>query len=78
MPLSKNKAWFRRKSFGFGWGLPLRWQGWAVLLVYFGALWLGILSFSKHGTGTIIGYASAITAIFLVILFWKGEAVTKK
>ena len=25
-------AWFRPKSFGYGAGLPLRWQGWALLL----------------------------------------------
>jgi hypothetical protein len=28
MPLPRNKAWFRAMTYGWGWGLPLRWQGW--------------------------------------------------
>lgn len=31
--------WFAAKRYGWGWGLPLRWQGWAVLI-----LWLAILT----------------------------------
>lgn len=26
--------WFRAKRYGWGWGLPLVWQGWAVLGIY--------------------------------------------
>lgn len=26
--------WFPAKRYGWGWGLPTIWQGWAVLLVY--------------------------------------------
>ena len=28
------KPWFAAKRYGYGSGLPLRWQGWAVLAVY--------------------------------------------
>ncbi len=31
---SKSKAWFAPKRYGFGAGLPIAWQGWAVLAVY--------------------------------------------
>jgi hypothetical protein len=31
--LFKNEgAWFRAKKFGYGAGLPFKWQGWALLL----------------------------------------------
>ena len=30
--------WFPAKSFGYGWGLPQRWQGWMVLALYMGAV----------------------------------------
>ena len=42
--LNDSKPWFRQKSFGYGAGLPVAWQGWAllaahiVLLVGLGAL----------------------------------------
>jgi hypothetical protein len=26
--------WFPAKRFGWGWGLPITWQGWAVLFVF--------------------------------------------
>lgn len=29
--------WFRAKRYGWGWGLPVRWQAWVVLIAY-GAL----------------------------------------
>jgi hypothetical protein len=33
--MKKNKKiWFPAKKYGVGWGLPLAWQGWAVLIGY--------------------------------------------
>ena len=29
-----SDAWFRPKTFGYGAGLPIRWQGWALLAAY--------------------------------------------
>ncbi|WP_338069195.1 hypothetical protein [Pararobbsia silviterrae] len=26
--------WFPAKTSGWGWGIPVRWEGWAVLAVY--------------------------------------------
>lgn len=39
--LSDNKAWFRPKSFGLGAGLPIVWQGWALLAAHI-ALIIGL------------------------------------
>jgi hypothetical protein len=39
-------AWFAAKTFGYGAGLPIAWQGWALLGVMFGcgvALWWTLL-----------------------------------
>ena len=30
----EDGAWFRQKTFGYGAGLPIAWQGWAVLIAY--------------------------------------------
>ncbi len=34
MSQKSPKPWFAAKRYGYGSGLPLRWQGWAVLAVY--------------------------------------------
>jgi len=28
-----NNYWFRAKRYGWGWGLPITWQGWVVFVV---------------------------------------------
>jgi len=28
------RYWFRAKRYGFGWGLPLAWQGWVFFLLW--------------------------------------------
>jgi hypothetical protein len=35
MPRDDN-YWFRAKRYGWGWGPPVRWQGWVVTVVWFG------------------------------------------
>ena len=31
-PLVSNDMWFPAKKRGYGWGLPVKWQGWATLV----------------------------------------------
>ena len=31
----KRTYWFRAKEYGWGWGLPLTWQGWVVFAAFF-------------------------------------------
>jgi hypothetical protein len=35
MDKNTKKPWFRQKRYGYGWGLPLTWQGWLLLVAYF-------------------------------------------
>ncbi|MES2754336.1 MAG: hypothetical protein V4659_06690 [Pseudomonadota bacterium] len=32
------RAWFAPKRYGYGAGLPIAWQGWALLLAFIGVL----------------------------------------
>ena len=34
MPRAPSKPWFAPKRYGYGAGLPIAWQGWAVLAAY--------------------------------------------
>jgi hypothetical protein len=39
-PEQPTQYWFRAKRYGWGWGLPMRWQGWVALAAY-GAVMTG-------------------------------------
>lgn len=36
---AKKNYWFKTKKYGWGWGLPLTWQGWASFGIFI-AIWL--------------------------------------
>ena len=33
-PARSKQYWFPVKRYGWGWGLPIVWQGWVVLVAY--------------------------------------------
>tara|TARA_R110002094_G_scaffold139236_1_gene130421 strand:+ start:261 stop:527 length:267 start_codon:yes stop_codon:yes gene_type:complete len=74
MSLPKDKAWFAAKTYGYGWGLPLRWQGWVVMVGYLVAMMLGAVFLAEKSVGAFIGLAVTISAILYVICLWKGGA----
>jgi hypothetical protein len=37
--------WFPKKRYGWGWGLPVRWQGWLVFALYAALLYAGFYYF---------------------------------
>ncbi len=49
MSLPKEKAWFPAKRYGYGWGIPRRWQGWLVLCIYLFSLLLASLQLVRTG-----------------------------
>jgi undecaprenyl pyrophosphate phosphatase UppP len=63
--------WFRAKRFGYGAGLPFKWQGWVVLGFYVLAMTgLGLLADNDKAIPTIVTVALMliVTGIFLVIV----------
>ena len=66
--------WFSAKRYGWGWGIPTRWQGWVVLVAYFALLGLTVLLF--HPDRAPITFALLVMALSLVLVAvcWvKGE-----
>jgi hypothetical protein len=71
--MEKTPYWFAAKRYGWGWGLPLTWQGWVVYALWIAVL-LGSLPFLRprqhpfeHGA-FLIGMVAAL----LGICYWKG------
>lgn len=64
--MSENREWFAAKRYSYGAGLPIAWQGWALLLGFI-ALVIAAGLFIPY---TLIGYISAIVILtipFLII-----------
>jgi hypothetical protein len=66
-----KKYWFPAKRYGWGWGAPNCWQGWAVF-----GLWL---AFTMLGTrllpniGAFVIHTILLAGILVFICYWKGE-----
>ncbi|KQQ87840.1 hypothetical protein [Massilia sp. Leaf139] len=69
------RYWFpvRPASRGWGWGLPLVWQGWAVYAGFFAALIGGPILLAPYGQLATIVYSCLVAAIFVALVAWKGE-----
>jgi uncharacterized membrane protein YhaH (DUF805 family) len=74
MSLPKNEAWFAAKRYGYGWGLPARWQGWLVLLIYLFSLLLAGLQFAHARPLKFEAYVIIFSVLLVAICAWKGEA----
>lgn len=74
MEQGKPDYWFAVKRYGWGWGFPVRWQGWAVLGLYFGSIYVAIRYFPPRNSpvGFIVWFAVA-SAFLIAVVVWKGE-----
>jgi hypothetical protein len=69
----EKKIWFPAKKYGWGWGPPVCWQGWVVLLAYFILLGAGgVLLLPKH-PGLFLGCVGILVTVLVSICLLKGE-----
>jgi hypothetical protein len=64
--VSNDSEWFAPKRYGFGIGIPIRWQGWA-LTIGFVAIAVGLCGTLNRRPLQLIALMVPITAAFLVI-----------
>lgn len=66
--------WFPAKRYGWGWGPPVRWQGWVVLALYTLLLSLSALTFlPSDNIAAFLACAVALTIALMVVCWSKGE-----
>jgi len=72
--MADTRYWFPAKRYGWGWGLPVAWQGWGVLAAHLGLLILGfaLIDLDTNALGFLL-YVGAITAALLMVCWLKGE-----
>ena len=71
----KPAFWFPVKRYGWGWGLPVCWQGWLVFLGYLALIFGGLRYFTAERVATsgALIYCAVVTIAFIVIVVVKGE-----
>ena len=72
--MAEEAYWFQARRFGWGWGLPLRWEGWVVYGVFAVAVVAGpfLVSPIKKPVAFHLYLLLVIAALFLVC-WLKGE-----
>ena len=70
----KPAFWFPVKRYGWGWGLPVRWQGWIVFASYLALLYAGFDYFRpRRSLVALLIYLTVLTAVLVAIVVAKGE-----
>lgn len=69
----KPRYWFPAKHYGWGWGIPATWQGWAVFFGFIAAaVALGILVAPRSLSLYFVSLA-VVTGVLIAICYAKGE-----
>jgi hypothetical protein len=63
--MSSGPEWFAQKRYGFGAGLPIAWQGWAVLGIYMAVVGLAVWLLEPW---PLVIAAILVPATFLLVL----------
>ena len=74
MHQQKVKFWFPAKTYGWGWGLPICWQGWTVMAGFVALVIAGALVFNPAQRPVafvvwVMGWSCGLT----IVCWLKGE-----
>jgi hypothetical protein len=67
------RYWFPAKRYGWGWGFPIAWQGWAIFVAFLVLVAVGAAVIPKHSLAGFIAYAVVLSVLFAGVCWWKGE-----
>ncbi|MBR8458080.1 hypothetical protein [Burkholderia dolosa] len=69
-----RKIWFPAKRYGWGWGLPVAWQGWLALLLFAigiaASTWLAPPQRAPFAYGACL---VVLVALLMAVCWIKGE-----
>ena len=68
------KFWFPAKRYGWGWGLPAVWQGWAVLVAFAVLLAVGaVVLLPRQRNVAFVAYSSLLCIVLVAVCWAKAE-----
>jgi hypothetical protein len=72
MNAKDKRYWFGAKRYGYGWGLPITWEGWLVFLLWTAAFFLGRRYLVPQNTYAHLAFVLAMVGLLLGICYAKG------
>ncbi|GAA4214808.1 hypothetical protein GCM10022253_08120 [Sphingomonas endophytica] len=63
MPSRPQKPWFALKRYGYGAGMPITWQGWALLALFFAIVTLANIFLDQGARTAAILTAAVLLAV---------------
>jgi hypothetical protein len=78
--MKAKSYWFpvRPARYGWGWGLPVVWQGWLCYVICLAALIGGMDALLPFGQLAVITYAFVVSGLFMAVVCWKGEPQSER
>lgn len=73
MPEPERKYWFPAKRYGWGWGLPITWQGWVVFVAWAALFFPAQRYFLPRRPGAFLACTIVMSVLLLAICYIKGE-----
>ena len=72
----EQEYWFPAKKYGWGWGLPVTWQGWASLIIYLVLVVCAARVFppSVYPSAYVISIL-VLSGILIYVCWLKGEPI---
>jgi hypothetical protein len=67
------RYWFRAKRNGWGWGLPLVWEGWVALAIWISAVIFGLVRMHDGSQARLFGFVAFMSAILVGLCWSTGE-----
>lgn len=65
--------WFPAKRYGWGWGLPVAWQGWVIMTVWFAVLVAAARRLLPTHPTTFLMLAVLMAGLLTFICYLTGE-----
>jgi hypothetical protein len=72
MSEQQPEYWFPARRYGWGWGPPIRWQGWVVLISWLIAFVSAVGFFIARRRLLHVAFASGMVIVFSIICYRKG------
>lgn len=69
----ERRYWFPAKRYGWGWGFPIRWQGWVVMIAWIAGVIVGTLTISPMNQVIFLGFMVIMVVILIGICWATGE-----
>ena len=68
-----RRYWFPAKRYGWGWGFPVRWQGWLVMIVWTAGMIVGSLVLAPMKMPIFLGFMVIMIVVLIGVCYATGE-----